>query len=85
MSIKEFINFLSYAKGSAGELKTQAYIGMDIGYIDKEIGMKWIRFHLFSDRVDSEVVRFVGQERCRPKRPGSVAVSTGTASYQTGL
>ena len=42
-SIKEFINFLSYAKGSAGELKTQAYIGMDIGYIDKEIGMKWIR------------------------------------------
>ena len=42
-SIKEFINFLSYAKGSAGELKTQAYIGMDIGYIDKEIGMKWIQ------------------------------------------
>ena len=24
-SIKEFINFLSYAKGSAGELKTQIY------------------------------------------------------------
>ena len=42
-SIKEFINFLSYAKGSAGELKTQAYIGMDIGYIDREIGMKWIQ------------------------------------------
>ena len=43
VSIKEFINFLSYAKGSAGELKTQTYIGMDIGYIDKEIGMKWIQ------------------------------------------
>ena len=28
---------------SAGELKTQTYIGMDIGYIDKEIGMKWIQ------------------------------------------
>ena len=42
-SSKEFINFLSYAKGSAGELKTQAYIGMDIGYIDKEIGVKWIQ------------------------------------------
>ena len=42
-SSKEFINFLSYAKGSAGELKTQTYIGMDIGYIDKETGTKWVQ------------------------------------------
>ena len=41
-SIKEFINFLSYAKGSAGELKTQAYIGMDIGYIDSKQGKEWL-------------------------------------------
>ncbi len=30
---KEMANFLNYAKGSAGELRTQIYIGMDIGYI----------------------------------------------------
>ena len=35
-------NFLNYAKGSAGELRTQIYIGMDIGYIDRETGKKWI-------------------------------------------
>jgi four helix bundle protein len=29
--------------GSRGELRTQIYIGMDIGYIDRETGQGWIR------------------------------------------
>jgi four helix bundle protein len=33
---------LSYAKGSCGELRTQIYIGMDIGYIKKPVGRKLI-------------------------------------------
>ena len=41
-SQKENINFLSYAKGSSGELRTQIYIGMDIGYIKKEVGEGWL-------------------------------------------
>jgi len=41
-SLKELINFLSYAKGSCGELRTQIYIGMDIGYISNEVGQHWI-------------------------------------------
>ena len=40
-SKKEFLNFLSYAKGSCGELRTQIYIGLDIGYIDKVAGKEW--------------------------------------------
>ena len=39
---KEKCNFLSYAKGSCGELRTQIYIGIDIGYIPEEIGEKWV-------------------------------------------
>ena len=42
-SNKEFVNFLSYAKGSCGELRTQVYIGMEIGYIDKETGRYWVQ------------------------------------------
>ncbi len=42
-SAKEKANFLNYAKGSAGELRTQIYIGMDIGYIDKEKGELWLK------------------------------------------
>ena len=41
-SDKECINFLNYAKGSCGELKTQIYIGMDIAYIDQDVGKKWL-------------------------------------------
>ena len=40
-SKKEFLNFLSYSKGSCGELRTQIYIGLDIGYITKDTAKKW--------------------------------------------
>jgi four helix bundle protein len=42
-SIRECVNFLSYAKGSCGELRTQIYIGMDIGYIDRQQGQQWVK------------------------------------------
>jgi four helix bundle protein len=41
-SKKECLSFLSYAKGSCGELRCQIYIGMDIGYINREIGKRWL-------------------------------------------
>jgi four helix bundle protein len=41
-SNKEAAQFFNYAKGSAGELRTQIYIGMDIGYIDRETGKTWL-------------------------------------------
>ena len=40
---KSALNFLTYAKGSCGELRCQIYIGMDIEYIPKNIGKKWIQ------------------------------------------
>ena len=41
-SNKEMANFMNYAKGSAGELRTQIYIGMDIGYIGMEQEKHWL-------------------------------------------
>lgn len=42
-SNKEIANFLNYAKGSAGELRTQLYIAIEINYIEREAGRKWIQ------------------------------------------
>lgn len=42
-SNKEAVNFLSYAKGSCGELRTQIYIGIDIEYIKKDKGQEWLQ------------------------------------------
>lgn len=39
---REDAQFLNCAKGSAGELRTQVYIGQAIGYIDKETAERWI-------------------------------------------
>jgi four helix bundle protein len=41
-SVKECVNFLSYAKGSIGELRTQIYIGKKIGYFSESIADGWI-------------------------------------------
>jgi len=42
-SQRDCIKFLTYAKGSCGELRCQIYIGMEIGYIPKDLGKKWIQ------------------------------------------
>ena len=42
-SQRDCIKFLKYAKGSCGELRCQIYIGMEIGYIPKDLGKKWIQ------------------------------------------
>lgn len=43
LSTKESIQFLGYAKGSCAELRTQVYIGMEAGYIDRDIGKTWVK------------------------------------------
>ena len=42
-SYRDCIKFLNYAKGSAGEVRTQAYIGVAAGFVGKETGDEWIR------------------------------------------
>ena len=42
-SDKEKMRFIEISKGSAAELITQIYIGIEINYIDKEIGINWVK------------------------------------------
>ncbi len=41
-SDKEKRNFLNYARGSCSELRAQAYIGIEIGYVSKNTGRQWV-------------------------------------------
>jgi len=40
-SDKEKVRYIEIARGSSAELITQIYIGIEIGYIEKTIGIKW--------------------------------------------
>ena len=42
-SDKDKARFINIAQGSSAELITQIYIGIEIGYIEKAIGMVWIK------------------------------------------
>jgi len=41
-SSREFVRFLKIAKGSCGELRTQLYIGIEAGFLEKTYAMGFI-------------------------------------------
>ena len=43
LSTRDRARFWSYAKGSAGELRTQIYIAREIEYLDPETASHWLR------------------------------------------
>ena len=43
MAAKEKVNFMNYAKGSCGELRSQTAIGMDISHVNEEKGRHWLK------------------------------------------
>jgi len=42
-STKEKVRYIEIAKGSGAESVTQIYIGIEIGYIEKERGILWVK------------------------------------------
>ncbi|MFH1368875.1 MAG: four helix bundle protein [Elusimicrobiota bacterium] len=58
-SNKEFVNFLNYAKGSAGELRAQLYLTYDIGYITEREFNETVRQILLISQQISNFVKYL--------------------------
>ena len=56
-SHRDCARFLSIAKGSCGEVRSQLYIGLDVGYIDATKGKAWIRECKEISRMLSALIR----------------------------
>jgi len=41
-SVKDGQRYIDIALGSCGELRTQIYIGIEIGYLEKQWGAEWL-------------------------------------------
>ncbi len=59
-----FINYLGMAKASAGEVRSQLYIALDLGYITKE---QFISGLDNAKKASSQIYRFMQYLRTNPK------------------
>ena len=71
-SKKELAAFLRYAKGSAGELRTQIYIGMDIGYFEENNALRWLCETIEISRMLHSLIRLVRNEIQDPSHKSQV-------------
>ncbi|MFH7244178.1 MAG: four helix bundle protein [Spirulina sp.] len=51
-----FINYLGHAKASAGEVRAQAYVALDVGYIDQT---QFDHLITLAERCSKQVSRFM--------------------------
>ena len=60
---KEFINFLYFAKGSCGEVRSQLIRASDVGYIDNETAKR-----LYNDclNLSKSIAKFIASLRMSP-------------------
>ena len=65
---KDEARFLYYAKGSAGELVTQIYIGIEINYINKSAGLKLVSE---SKEIASMIASLIKRRKCYVKEEKS--------------
>lgn len=61
---KEKIRFLYYSKGSSGELVTQLYIGIKIGFIEKKEGLRLIDETKQISRIIGAMIKSKKRREC---------------------
>ncbi len=60
----QFINFLGHAKGSAGEVRSQLYVALDLKYISDE---EFSAAYEFADKSSRQISRFMNYLETHPR------------------
>jgi len=71
----QFIRYLGIAKASAGEARSQLYIALDLGYMNKE---QFDRAYELADKIIRQLYRFMDYLK---NHPGSRRISEEKAKY----
>ena len=66
-SDKSFQQFLAIAKGSAGEVRSQLYVALDLGYITEELFQKTSDNLLCVCRMLTSMIQYLSSVNSRPK------------------
>jgi four helix bundle protein len=64
---REFVQFLSIAKGSSGEVRNQLYVSVDQGYIDKDTFEQLFKLATETSRMIAGLMNYL----CKSKLKGS--------------
>ncbi len=65
---KEFLQFLSIAKGSCGEVRSQLYIAGDQQYLDKQTFDEIMRLLIETSKTISELMKYLQQSEERGRK-----------------
>jgi len=60
----QFINFLGHAKGSAGEVRSQLYVALELKYISQE---QFAEAYEFADKASRQIGRFIDYLETHPR------------------
>ena len=61
---REFIQFLSMAKGSSGEVRSQLYVAVDQGYIDKDTFEQLFKLATETSRMIGGLMNYLRKSKC---------------------
>lgn len=67
-SDKDRVKFLSYAKASCAELRTQIHIGINIHYINKAQGQQWLEESRQLSKMIYALMKKISARRLAPRK-----------------
>jgi len=60
---RQFIKYLGYAKGSAGEVRAQLYVALDAGYLDRH---QFEQLFDLAEKCSRQLSKFIGYLKSHP-------------------